>query len=74
MVTDDLTTWLRERLDEDERLTRKAAATDGEWRWVDRVKQVIAARLLAEVDAKRRILELYDVSADRSLSPMAGSL
>jgi hypothetical protein len=82
-VIDDLVTWLRAQLDEDEQIAREAADEgDGQWRlatyqdgtttaWHGEVEVMTSldgtdavhirnwdpARVLAEVDAKRRILD-----------------
>jgi hypothetical protein len=64
-MTDDLITWLRAQLDEDERVARawlplgNPTAADRE-----HIARHDPARVLAEVDAKRRILDehkTYDV-------------
>ncbi|MGC4769216.1 DUF6221 family protein [Micromonospora sp. DT44] len=65
---DDLLVWLRAQLAEDERdwlPTATGARQNG---------KTTARRMLAEVDAKRRILELYDVSTSRELKPDAWEL
>jgi len=88
---DDLVTWLRARLDEDERVA--LAASPGPWKPNAEHDEVLAvddvtvadgfalsgnqlratvghiarwnpARVLAEVDAKRRILDEYEMWAD----------
>jgi hypothetical protein len=61
----DLVTWLRSQLDEDERGAREADA--GFW-YMDGHSPAVAehiarwfpTRVLAEVEAKRRILDRYD--------------
>ncbi|MEV4767781.1 DUF6221 family protein [Micromonospora humida] len=67
---DDLVTWLRAQLDDDERVARKAGQRGKWWfasgdRSVDlhaltaHAKRWDPARVLAEVDAKRSILSLH---------------
>jgi len=70
-VTDDLVAFLRARLDEDEQTARAAVGCEGEARgWVEmwsgemereqaHAERFSPARVLAEVDAKRRILALH---------------
>jgi hypothetical protein len=52
----DLDVWLREQLDEDERVARAAATPGSRWD---------PARALAEVEAKRRIIDLYEAQSAR---------
>lgn len=96
---DDLVTWLRAQLDEDERVAR--ATVPGPWHigstglhvhsrnadltvmenvdspgpWHRALPEHITrwdpARVLAEVAAKRRVLDLYECTEDRILSPDA---
>lgn len=84
---DDLVTWLRQQLDDDERVAREAdpepTAEDlefGDWRsaWEDpydpvhpqggpiatHIQMHKPARVLAEVDAKRRIMAIHNRRAD----------
>ncbi|SCL43181.1 hypothetical protein GA0074692_6751 [Micromonospora pallida] len=84
---DDLVTWIRQQLDDDERLAR--AAYQPNWRWYTEDKVVVTkqddageceqwipvgtrsdgahmarhdpARVLAEVDAKRRLLTQFEL-------------
>jgi len=71
----DLVTWLRARLDEDELAARAAGRTDdgrgGEWtaaglrsaydaRVDDHIARHDPARVLAEVEAKRRVVDECD--------------
>ena len=53
-MTDDLITWLKARLDDDGRVVE---VTD----WADVYRDPVAAkrRFLAEIDAKRRIIEAH---------------
>lgn len=69
---DDLIAWLRVQLDEDERVARAVDPRewlDGDaWAELDGAVRAHAAawdphRVLAEVEAKRRVLELTDFSA-----------
>ena len=73
---DDLATWLRACLDDDERVAR---AAERFWHGVrvesatmaeeDHVRRWDPARVLAEIDAKRRILDWVDeVSISRAVT------
>jgi hypothetical protein len=80
---DDLVQWLRDQLDEDERIARRAGdsfrqigetgvivATEGDRaeecasaNWAGVAEHIVAhdpARVLREIDAKRRIVERYE--------------
>ncbi|MCZ7376532.1 DUF6221 family protein [Micromonospora sp. WMMC250] len=100
-AVDDLVTWLRAQLDDDERVARavedRSAPWDGQWvndgggalrtynGWVlvhnagqlitrgllDHIARHDPARVLAEVDAKRRILDRWKDSQDNALPPEA---
>jgi hypothetical protein len=63
---DDLITWLRAQLDDDERVAQEAIS----WTWrpeltnefvsAEHIARWDPARVLAEVEAKRRILDLHE--------------
>jgi hypothetical protein len=87
---DDLATWLLAQLDDEERAARAVqegfASYDGDGRpsysdidgmparEAEHIARWDPARVLAEVDVRRRILELYGVSTDRQLDPTAWEL
>lgn len=69
MSTEDLVTWLRAQLDEDERLAQAAdpkqvraivAANMGSFYSVRHIALHDPARVLREVEAKRAVLDLYE--------------
>jgi hypothetical protein len=77
---DDLVTWLRGQMDEDERLAREAASqSTTAWEYgeypaeadhipvAEHIERWDPARVLAEVDAKRRILDLVEQDVMRAL-------
>ena len=59
-MTSDLVTWLRAQLDEDERIARNFDSTTVRvtffYRFLDEFDE---DRILAEIEAKRRIIELH---------------
>ncbi len=72
---DDLVTWLRAQLDDDERVAREAVqwsegaaewANPGEPDW-EHIARHGPARVLAEVDAKRRLLDYLVALEDKAL-------
>jgi hypothetical protein len=69
----DLVTFIRSQLDEDERVAKKIYGDWDEesWREVFPDGEPPLPRLQAEVDAKRAILDLYEDSAGKGLHPSA---
>ena len=75
--TDALVAWLREALEEDERVINGSCIHIEECNGSGYGDRFDDARMLAEVEAKRRILDAYRVSCDAAMAaestPLAGA-
>lgn len=68
---DDLVSWLRAQLDDDERVAREAAGhVDPEQ--CEHIARWDPTRVLAEIDAKRRIMDGLDIDINGEASPWRG--
>ena len=78
-LVDNLVTWLRVQLDEDERIAGELGELDyvaegglgsvAGWSLIDYLKRFGSARALAEVDAKRNVLDRYADAQARQTDP-----